>query len=544
MRKKLVTILSGIVGILWYLSIGLSGSSCAQIVSPSGGERDTIPPVMDSLLSSPNEQIRFEKQALSFTFDEFLNLSNPNEQIIVTPPLDYPFETELKKFKTLIFQFNEKETLKENVTYSINFGEAIKDFTEGNAFEYSYVFSTGDYIDSLEFKGTITDAFTNEPVEKALVLLYSNTQDSVVRSEKPFYFARTNKQGIFQLRNLRSDTFKLAALVDKNVNYLFDLESEFIGFADSLVIISADSNAQETANLQIFQETPSLKIVEKSLKSKGQAEIQFNQNIEELSILANRFDEFIYQYESDKLLMWYTQLPDSSGQLILQHPDLQDTFYLETSAKDFDMDKHVLKKPKSNMASSRLLPDTDLILSFEQPVFPTDSFTMQVFVDTIMIDSIDVAGIDSIDPRNIIIELEPDTFKQKRIILLPGSIGNLHGRSQDTLLLKYAYAKENELSGLAVSVNGLDSTTIYQAILMLGDSEIKQFTIEKNTTFTDIIKPLFPGEYELILYEDRNENGKWDTGNYDEKRQAEKRRIFELDKLRANWEVESIITWE
>ena len=79
---------------------------------------------------------------------------------------------------------------------------------------------------------------------------------------------------------------------------------------------------------------------------------------------------------------------------------------------------------------------------------------------------------------------------------------------------------------------------------MLGDSEIKQFTIEKNTTFTDIIKPLFPGEYELILYEDRNENGKWDTGNYDEKRQAEKRRIFELDKLRANWEVESIITWE
>jgi hypothetical protein len=228
----------------------------------------------------------------------------------------------------------------------------------------------------------------------------------------------------------------------------------------------------------------------------------------------------------------------------LQHPDLQDTFYLETSAKDFDMEKHLLKKPKSNMASSRLLPDTDLILSFEQPVFPTDSFTMQVFVDTIMIDSIDVAVSDSIDPRNIIIELEPDTFKQKRIILLPGSIGNLHGRSQDTLLLKYAYAKENELSGLAVSVNGLDSTTIYQAILMLGDSEIKQFSIKNNTTFTDIIKPLFPGDYELILFEDRNENGKWDTGNYDEKRQAEKRRIFELDKLRANWEVESIITWE
>ena len=107
MRKKLLTFLSGLLCILWYISIGLSGSSCAQIVSPTGGERDTIPPVMDTLLSSPNEQIRFEKQPLSFTFNEFLNLNNPNEQIIVTPPLDYPFTAELKKFKTVIFQFKQ-----------------------------------------------------------------------------------------------------------------------------------------------------------------------------------------------------------------------------------------------------------------------------------------------------------------------------------------------------------------------------------------------------------------------------------------------------
>ena len=543
MRKKLLTFLSGLLCILWYISIGLSGSSCAQIVSPTGGERDTIPPVMDTLLSSPNEQIRFKKQPLSFTFNEFLNLNNPNEQIIVTPPLDYPFTAELKKFKTVIFQFNEKEELKENVTYSINFGEAVKDFTEGNPFEFSYVFSTGDYIDSLEFSGKIIDAFTNEPVEKALVMLYTNKQDSVVRTEKPFYFSRTNKEGIFRLKNLRADTFKLAALIDKNVNYLFDLESEYIGFSDSLVVIAADT-ILPPVELKIFQEKPELKIIEKSLKDKGKAELTFNRKIEELELITNRFDQFISVPEEEKLLIWYTQVPDSSGQLILNHPDLQDTFYLETASKTFDMERHKLKNPKTNLSSKKLLPGSDLILSFENPVFQTDSFTMQVFLDTIMIDSIFTAKSDSLDPRNLHIALKEDTFKTKTLLLMPGSIGNLHERTQDTMVFQYYYALESELSGLAITINGLDSTSYYQASVMMNKKEIKQFSIQNLSTYETLIKPLFPGEYSLILFEDRNNNGKWDSGNYDEKRQAEKRRIFTLDKLRANWEVESIINWE
>lgn len=543
MRKKLFTLLSGLLCILWYISIGISSSSCAQIVSPTGGDRDTIPPVMDTLLSSPNEQIKFEKQALSFTFDEFLNLRNPNEQIIVTPPLDYPFETELKKFKTVIFQFNEKEELKENVTYSINFGESIQDFTEGNTFDFSYVFSTGDYIDSLEFSGKIVDAFTNEPLEKALVMLYTNKQDSVVRTEKPFYFARTDKDGSFKLKNLRADTFKLSALIDKNVNYLFDLESESIGFSDSLIVISAD-NPIKPVELKIFQEKLSLKILEKSLKEKGKAEIQFNRNVDSLEVITNRFSEFIYLTEEDKLLMWYTQIPDSAGQLILNHPDLQDTFYLETSSKSFDMESHIIRKPNTNLVSKKILPESELVLSFEHPIFISDSFTLQIFSDTIMIDSIDTAFTDSTDLRNLHVQLKEDTFKLKTIVLLPGSIEDLHGRTQDTMLFQYDFAEENELSGLAVSFEGLDSTTIYQASLMLNNDEVKQFDIQELSSFNKTIKPLFPGEYSLILYEDRNKNGKWDSGNYDNKRQAEKRRIFTLDKLRANWEVESIIKWE
>ena len=242
--------------------------------------------------------------------------------------------------------------------------------------------------------------------------------------------------------------------------------------------------------------------------------------------------------------MRYNQFPDSSGQLIINHSDLQDTFYIETNSKSFDMENHKLRKPKNNTSSSKLLPNSNLILSYEQPVFPTDSFMQEVFADTIKIDSIQLAQTDSLDFRNIIIELKPDTFNLKKLLLKPGSIGNMHGRTQDTLLLQYSFAKENELSGLSLTFNGLDSLSTYQAALMLKDEEITTFSIENDSVFNKTIKPLFPGEYELILYEDRNKNGKWDTGNYDEKRQAEKRRIFTLDKLRANWEVESIINWE
>ena len=161
-----------------------------------------------------------------------------------------------------------------------------------------------------------------------------------------------------------------------------------------------------------------------------------------------------------------------------------------------------------------------------------------------MIDSIFTAKSDSLDPRNLHIALKEDTFKTKTLLLLPGSIGNLHERTQDTMVFQYYYALESELSGLAITINGLDSTSYYQASVMMNKKEIEQFSIQNLSTYEALIKPLFPGEYSLILFEDRNNNGKWDSGNYDEKRQAEKRRIFTLDKLRANWEVESIINWE
>lgn len=542
MGKKLLAICSTLLSLLWYLSLGLSSSSCAQIVNPTGGPRDTIPPVLDTLLSSPNEVIRFEKQDLFFTFDEFLNLQSPAEQVIITPPLDYNFDVELKKFKTVIFKFAEEEILKDDVTYSINFGNAIKDYTEGNVYDLRYVFSTGDYIDSLELKGQVLDAFSNEPVDKALVMLYTSLQDSVVRTEKPFYFTKTNNQGFYHFRNLRADTFKLIALVDKNVNYLFDLESELIGFIDSAVVLT-DSFFQPI-QLDMFQEVQELRIIEKDIKTKGLATFTFNRVPDSLTISIDRYQNMEYILEEDQLQIWYNPKGDTSVQVILDHPSFMDTFYLSTADKSFDLERHQIDRPNTNMTKAKLLPGDSLQLRFEEPVMVTDTFMAHVYADSIFIDSISLARPDPLDPRNFWIKLPKDTFKTKILQFLPGSFTTMHEKRQDSLKIRYDFATADVLSGLTLSINSLDSTLNYFASLQLKDDVIASFEINQSSTFTKTISPMFPGDYTLVLIEDKNKNGQWDTGNYDQKLHAEKRRIFTIEKLRENWEVESIINWE
>ena len=126
------------------------------------------------------------------------------------------------KLKKLRFEFAEEEVLKEDATYSINFGDAVKDLTEGNPVpNFKFVFSTGDFIDSLKMEGTIVDALTGKPVEDVLYMLYKNLADSVVQTEKPFYFGKSDKTGTFTIENIKAGQYKAFALEDQDVNYLY-----------------------------------------------------------------------------------------------------------------------------------------------------------------------------------------------------------------------------------------------------------------------------------------------------------------------------------
>ncbi|MDY6802041.1 MAG: Ig-like domain-containing protein [Bacteroidota bacterium] len=213
-------------------------SSCAKIVAPTGGPKDVEPP---KVLSSnpPNLSTNVEGKKIEITFDEFIQLKELNQKLVVSPPVEEKPEV-IVKGKSLVIEFPVE--LKDSTTYNIYLGDAVQDYNEGNPIEnFQYVLSTGDYIDSMTVEGKVLSAFNLLPQEDVLVMLYSDFSDSVPIKNIPEYISKTDKDGFFQMNNIRNDTFKIFALRDANKNYLYDLPNEGIAFADSAVKFVMDT---------------------------------------------------------------------------------------------------------------------------------------------------------------------------------------------------------------------------------------------------------------------------------------------------------------
>jgi len=195
------------------------------------------PKVMESF--PQNYSKNFDQKKIEIVFDEFIVLDNVNQELVISPPLPDRTDVRLKNKSILIEMENE---LRDSTTYTLNFGQAIKDNNEGNLLEnFEFVFSTGDYLDSLSVYGQLLNAIDNKPPEDPVsIMLYDHLYDSVVYKEKPVYIGKTDKNGYFALNNLRPDTFKVFALKDVNFNSLFDLPNEEIAFLDSLIYLTPE----------------------------------------------------------------------------------------------------------------------------------------------------------------------------------------------------------------------------------------------------------------------------------------------------------------
>lgn len=193
-----------------FFSIGTTG--CANIIPPSGGPRDSLPPRLLSV--TPRDSTRnFKGSRIVFTFDEYIadpqDLSNT---LLFTPTFDVNPEIAIRA-KTVTLRF--RDSLKLNTTYTFNFGNAIKDVNEGNAIRnFTYVMSTGPVLDSLTLAGRVIMAETGKADSTLIVMLHRNRADTAVRTEKPEYFARLDGQGNFRFQNLPKDTFAIYALGD------------------------------------------------------------------------------------------------------------------------------------------------------------------------------------------------------------------------------------------------------------------------------------------------------------------------------------------
>ncbi len=217
----------------------LSETGCASIVPPSGGPKDTLPPIIVSVVPE-NETLHFNAKEIRIEFDEYVELNDIYSNLIISPfPRIMPEVS--RKLRNVTVKI--KDTLQPNTTYVYNFANAIKDLNEGNkGKDLLYVVSTGDYIDSMQLSGEVKMAKTGKADSTLTVMLYSNLDDSAVVKEKPRYVTTLDSNGVFFFRYLAPGDYRLYAMKDEGGSFMFNGEQIF-AFADSIVTIAPEPPA-------------------------------------------------------------------------------------------------------------------------------------------------------------------------------------------------------------------------------------------------------------------------------------------------------------
>ena len=415
-------------------------AGCASISPLQGGPKDETPPKVLEEESTPNEQTNASPRRIELVFDEWITLTDVFNQVVVSPPLQYKPEV-LLKGRTVIFELDEKEQLRPDATYTINFGNAVKDLTENNPAEnLRFVFSTGAYIDSLTVSGTIVSALTGEPVDKALFMLYDNLNDSVVRTELPFYFGRTDKNGAFSIPNVRADTLKGFALLDADLNYRFNQSKEPVGFPDTW-IITTDSSARNL-RIRLFEEARPVKLLEQETATYGTVKLTYSQPPLSLNILASDTAQiWRTEYLGDSIRLWYDR-PDTAGWKLLVRADtsITDTIAPKSGALRADfLSKSRLSITSPNLGSIALLhPDKPAAVTFDHPVLRADTALITWWEDTIRTPVFPVWKPDSVQPRVLHAILPWKETLIYEMQALPGAFTDMYGLSNtDSLLLKW-----------------------------------------------------------------------------------------------------------
>jgi hypothetical protein len=312
MKKLLIFLL--VISALGELQVYLTG--CAQVVAPTGGPRDSIPPVL--LTATPKEgTTNFTGKKITLEFNEYVVLDQLRENLLVSPtPKNDPYID--YKLRTVTIKI--RDTLEPNTTYTINLGNAIKDLNENNPFkDYRYVFSTGSVIDSLEFSGKVQAAESGKIDSTLMVFLYKNLDDSAVQKEKPKYIARVNAQGVFNFKNLAPGIYKVYALQDGDGSRTYNSKAEMFAFSDSTVDIGGPV---KSLTLYAYIEKKPPPVIPKATATQ-EKKFRYTSKIllEKQSILSDlniEFNRSVKNFDKSKILLTDTlYTPEAGAQITI-----------------------------------------------------------------------------------------------------------------------------------------------------------------------------------------------------------------------------------
>jgi len=517
--------------------------SCAQQSSPSGGAKDIEPPKVVQSVPA-NFSLNYLGNSIELKFDEYVQINNLKEQLLVTPSLKFPLEFQLVG-KTLKITF--VDSLKPNTTYQFNFGEGIKDITESNPLDSNlFLFSTGNYIDSLNIKGKLKDAFTLAPLENTLVMLYEDIVDSIPFNERPTYVSKTDKSGFFDISYLPRGEFKLIAVKDENANYLFDPLSELVGFTDELV--SANDTNQSVIHL--FNEKHANQYVKSASSPKfGKVMFEFNDPTVNPSakLIGQSFKKQWYiadlNQTKDTLVYWITEAVDTLQFQVSDEDKIIDTVdvIMRSKPKEKKWSSQKLKIKINGKSSGIMNLFAPLVFSSQHPVTGYDE-KMILLVENEK-DTISVK-LKSEDKalRNYFFEYEWKEDASYSLSILPGAFLDCFGLQNDTIQAKFSTPTWNKYADVNLSVELPKSCKSGLIQLLTQQQEVLQ---ENSLSMNGIIiyKHLQPGKYLVKMVYDENENGKWDTGNLLQKQQPEKVIYYSGSiEVRSGWDADLI--WE
>ncbi len=590
-------------------------AACASIGSPDGGRYDEEPPEVVSAQPA-NKATGVKSKKSSITFNEYIKLDNPNEKVIVSPPQD---EAPNIRVVGKSIRIDLYDSLQANTTYTVDFSDAIQDNNEGNPMGlYTYSFSTGDKIDTMEVSGTVLNAEDLEPIKGIMVGLYrtedSIWNDTIFRTKSLERIGRTNGSGQFTIKGVAPGNYRAFAIQDMDNNYRFTQKGEQIAFdtvtfstsskpdlrpdtvwvdtthyskirmvpyihyyPDDITLLAFIEDGQDQHLLKTERLNPEMFTLYFTAPADTLPVIEgFNFDASILVAEPSLHNDTINYWIPDTLVAWQDTLnfaltyleTDTLGQLV-SRTDTLELLPKQTHAKlekerqkkidDWKKDREKRQKRSKEplppedcpyemtflevqiKPGSSLDPNQNVSLVFSQPVVSFDTTAVQFFekVDTNYVPRPYLIIPDSINKRKYTFYAEWEPKSQYRLLIDSLAFQGVLGYFSKPIKSDLRIRTLDEFGTIFLKLNNLNLKEGEQAIVQLlnrSDKPVNEQIIEQDRADFFYLKP---GEYFVRLFIDRNGNGKWDTGNYDEQRPAEE--VFYFPKpiaVKAKWEME------
>ncbi len=489
-------------------------AACAQVRDITGGDKDTQPPRL-LVADPPDQSVRFRGQRIVLQFDERIQLDRVRDGLLISPPLSSPPSVRITKARNVTIDLN--GPLAENTTYTFGIGEVVKDLSEGNsAGGLAYVISTGDHLDSMAVSGRVVNAFSGAPEKGALVSLYSTDDTSNVRSGRPSYATRSDTEGRFDLRYLRTGRYRLHALRDQNANYRYDLPNEEVAFLDSTVVLVPGDTVLPDHTLRLFAAVSPVQAVrETRVIPDGALRLVLARPAQDVAVrdvarvggVLNWVAE--WSTKRDTVLLW----PSDTTALVDGRYELR----LDSAILDTVRYRRVDRMPYNVGLQARVREggtDAFVELRAERPIVALDTTRIQVERDSLSIPfSIER---DSLNMRLVRLRTDLPPGGSATLVLLPKAIQDQYGGSNDSLRLGLGRAAEKSTGTLRIRLDErVERST--PVIVQLLDAQGRALRESKLAVGERTLawERLSPGNHSIRMIFDQNDNGRWDTGDLD-----------------------------